>query len=132
MPARLGMLQSLIADVIEARAAGDGPFSVEPIDLPAAPVAAGAKPAMLPGTRAASRDGNRLVVTMQAAGPLGTPAGATSSIERTTRLDPATGLLDQRRERVVVRRADGAVAQSRDIVSTLRYPVTRQETRRQP
>ena len=130
--ARLGMLRSLIADVIEARAAGEGPFPAEPIDLPAAPIAAGAAPAMLPGTRMAARVGNRLEVTLKAGGPLGQPAGATSSIDRTTRIDPATGLLDRRRERVVTHLADGTVALSRDMTLTLRYPGTRHETRREP
>lgn len=130
--ARLGMLRGLIGDAIEARAAGEGPFPAEPIDLPAAPIAAGAKPAMLPGTRMAMRLGDRLEITLKAAGPLGQPAGATSSIERTTRIDPATGLLDVRRERVVTRLADGTVALSRDMTSTLRYSNTRQETRREP
>lgn len=130
--ARLGMLRSLVADVIEARAAGEGPFPAESVDLPAAPIAAGARPAMLPGTRVAARVGDRLEVTLKAAGPLGLPAGAISSIERTTRIDPATGLLDRRHERVVTRLADGTIALSRHMTSTLRYSNTRQETRREP
>lgn len=130
--ARLDMLQSLVADAIEARAAGEGAFAAEPVDLPAAPIAAGTPPAMLPGTRSAVRAGDRLVVVLKVAGPLGSPAGAASTIERTTRIDPATGLLDTRRERVETRLADGTVALARDMVYTLRYSDTRQQTRHEP
>ncbi|PCD01702.1 hypothetical protein COC42_16440 [Sphingomonas spermidinifaciens] len=130
--ARPGMLASLIGDAIEARAAGDGAFAEEPIDLPAAPVAGGGAPAMLPGKRSAAIEGDRLVVRLAAAGPLALPAGATSSIERTTRIDPATGLLDERRERVESRMSDGTLGQFREMHYRLRYQDTRQQTRRQP
>lgn len=130
--ARREMLASMLTTVIEAAAAGEGAAAPEPVTLPAAPVTADSAPAMLAGTRSATRTGDALRIDLRAAGPLAAPPGARAEVERVTTLDPATGLIAERHERSAAWLASGAVAYSRDLRTTLRYSDTRQQTRRQP
>lgn len=130
--ARLPFVASLLRDAIEAEAAGEGPQPAEPIDLPAAPHAGGGPAALLPGTRSVERRGDRLHISIDAAGPLAAPAGSSATIVRKIALDPTTGLLAERRDHVETRLSDGAVAHVRTTVMAIGYSDTRRETPAKP
>jgi hypothetical protein len=130
--ARTPFAASLLRDAIEAVAAGEGEHAAEPIDLPAGAIAEAAAPATLEGSRTAIRHGDRLRIDIEARGALSAPNGASAVVKRTIDLNPVTGLLDTRHDRVETRLADGTPGHVRTTAITLRYSGTRQETRSKP
>jgi hypothetical protein len=130
--ARLPFASGLLRDAIEAIAAGEGEYAAEPIDLPAGAIAEAAASATLEGSRTAVRHGEWLRVEIDARGNLTAPDGASAIVTRTIDVDPVTGLLDTRRDRVETHLADGTLGHVRTTLMTLRYPDTRRETPAKP